>query len=826
MVEPLTISNQPPSQPGMDYAFLRQEGVKWIEKLAGDRWTDYNAHDPGITILEALCYAITDLSYRLSFEMEDLLAFPPSEADHPPLFLTARDSLTVNPLTLNDYRKLLLDIDINGIKVFKNAWLEPLQTSQPNLFYDADNAKLTFDTPDSFDITELHLRGLYRVLLEKEKGLPFEDRDLENAAKAKLNQHRNLCEDFAEIKVLDIEQITVKAEIEIADHIDPNQLMVELYTALDRTISPSINFFSLPDLLSQGIPVEDIFVGPILKHGFIDDATLNQFQRQAELRTSDLIHVILDLPGVKTVRNITISSHPSPTPQAWVLDLNPDLTPQLKPIQDVLNNGDIKFYKGRIACQFQQITSQDNKGDNQSPVAQSFSNPIQDIPIPIGTYRELSDYESIQSEFPMLYGIGEVGLSAAADPLRKAQAKQLQAYLMVFDQILANYFAQLDHIRHLFALSNPQVNTYFFQSIAHFPGAKEILQSIDETSDQQYLTDLQEDFATDLERKNLDRKNRLLDHLIAQYGETFVDYSLLYPNTTLSTATIQHKVDFAKDYQSVSASRGQAINYTLNPTQRDNVSGLKRRVARLLGIEPDRRAIASENNVESFYFLEHILLRPQEGDHHGNHRDLLGFSRPIQAVRQSSFSGYETVTCTSLQHGLKSGDTINMIYSSHYNGVYAVLNAQPDTFEIQTKFVENYNPDKDAWVRQNQHPDPFSFQVSVVLPNWPPRFRDPNFQTLIYDTFIAEAPAHISLQFHWLNQREMNEFEGFYNLLLQKLSGTIPDNPESQAEANSASTRLINFLGLGSTNIPAIPALIGYMVIGESSSSAPQFVVA
>ena len=89
MAESLTISNVPLEHPGMDYALLRQEGIKIIEKLAGSRWTDYNTHDPGITILEALCYAITDLSYRLSFEMEDLLAYPASEADSPPLFLTA-----------------------------------------------------------------------------------------------------------------------------------------------------------------------------------------------------------------------------------------------------------------------------------------------------------------------------------------------------------------------------------------------------------------------------------------------------------------------------------------------------------------------------------------------------------------------------------------------------------------------------------------------------------------------------------------------------------------------------------------------------------------
>ena len=94
------------------------------------------------------------------------------------------------------------------------------------------------------------------------------------------------------------------------------------------------------------------------------------------------------------------------------------------------------------------------------------------LAVPTGNYRELADYESIQNEFPLNYGIGDIGLPASASNARKAQAKQLQAYLMVFDQLLANFFAQLDHVRALFCPSNDQVKTYFAQSLAHLPGGR------------------------------------------------------------------------------------------------------------------------------------------------------------------------------------------------------------------------------------------------------------------------------------------------------------------------------------------------------------------
>ena len=57
-----------------DYYFLRRQGIKHIARLGSSLWTDYNTHDPGITILEQLCYALTDLGYRINHSLPDILA--------------------------------------------------------------------------------------------------------------------------------------------------------------------------------------------------------------------------------------------------------------------------------------------------------------------------------------------------------------------------------------------------------------------------------------------------------------------------------------------------------------------------------------------------------------------------------------------------------------------------------------------------------------------------------------------------------------------------------------------------------------------------------
>ena len=101
MPETITISKEKPAVKSMDFDFLKAEGIRRIQEMAGNIWTDYNEHDPGVTILEALCYALTDLGYRTSFDMKDLLAPNPNDQieDHYD-FYTARQVLHNAPLTI------------------------------------------------------------------------------------------------------------------------------------------------------------------------------------------------------------------------------------------------------------------------------------------------------------------------------------------------------------------------------------------------------------------------------------------------------------------------------------------------------------------------------------------------------------------------------------------------------------------------------------------------------------------------------------------------------------------------------------------------------
>jgi hypothetical protein len=58
---------------------LRDAGLEYVEAGQGsDLWTDHNTHDPGISMMEMLCYALTDRGNRTNCPVDPIL---PSEMD-------------------------------------------------------------------------------------------------------------------------------------------------------------------------------------------------------------------------------------------------------------------------------------------------------------------------------------------------------------------------------------------------------------------------------------------------------------------------------------------------------------------------------------------------------------------------------------------------------------------------------------------------------------------------------------------------------------------------------------------------------------------------
>ncbi|MCX2574536.1 hypothetical protein [Pedobacter sandarakinus] len=734
------ISNKIPPLQSMQFDRLREIGLAHIQQLSKGIWTDFNLHDPGITTLEALCYAITDLGYRLTFDLQDLLASNPDDGEVPidlKNFFTARQILHSAPVTTKDFRKLLMDVSIiKGEETLgiKNAWVKPSDTAEQKLFINHQQDKLSY-LPTTTDNNGFYVRGLYNFVLEFDHSTVFGDlnsntlngvyvtkeatdqqldgvevkidvrfsrwddlsidldeddqiianiksieirfdelpsgyqlkanydsnwkvslsgtrtiagvlvalnglsslnnqindfifkevngilqrykqkislvKEIVTLAEARLNQHRPLCEDYHLTKALKIEEIAICGNIEIDPFADASLVAAKIYFEIYKFLSPSVLFYSLPEMQAKHKAIEDIFAGPALLHGFIDDDELDASEQRCAIRSSDLIQIIMDveLEGRKVVKSISglqLANFPEDNISnidqrsvKWCLELatNQFYIPRLSP---TLSN--LSFYKSALPIAFDEdaMMLEYNRFISQARKRYPI-NPVLDIPIPTGDWREITSYTSIQEDFPQVYGIGANGipnLPVDADERteRIVSAKQFKGFLCFFDQLLYGYLQQINGLKLLFSMSQEEDEygetrlnkTYFNASLIN--GNNEIVpsaveQHIFKTDYDAHLSNITEDKTT-----FENRRNRFLDHMLARFCEQFSDYALIaytLDGQKAGVELIKDKLSFLNSYPEISNNRGKAFNYKTELSwHAQNVSGYEKRVALLLGINP------------------------------------------------------------------------------------------------------------------------------------------------------------------------------------------------------------------------------------------------
>ena len=244
----------------LDYAFLRKKGQEYIEQLSSQIWTDYNEHDPGITMLEVLCYAITDLGMRMDMPIENILApGKKTEQKVSEQFFSATEILPSKPVTELDYRKLFIDIE--GVK---NCWLKPYKKT---VHVDCQHDKLSYN-PEDFKTTHddfkstFELQGLYSIIVDyddsKDEECPQEESDknghveIENEIRKRFHANRNLCEDLVEISKVDTYPVAVCASVDLYPEVDEEMVHARILRTLDNYFSPSVMFYSLKQMVGKG----------------------------------------------------------------------------------------------------------------------------------------------------------------------------------------------------------------------------------------------------------------------------------------------------------------------------------------------------------------------------------------------------------------------------------------------------------------------------------------------------------------------------------------------------------------------------------------------
>ena len=772
------IEKNRPDPEGLDFEGLKKEGVHLLHQLCGKTWTDFNLHDPGVTILEQLCYALTELKFRTEFDTVDYLTGPDGTVNFTKQALyRPEEILPCRPITINDYRKLLCD----RLPEVDDIWFEDAQSE--------------------------YGQGLFcvHVWLKETKALSADKRhEMSENIKAIYAANRNLCEDLEAVHYIKPRFYTLHGMVEVEGRREPEEILAEIYFKAAKHISPGIVFHPYEKAIREGQRLEDILVGPLTEHGYAEDQALNR--RRTVVTISELIGIIKEIAGVKYVENLWFENAQDRT-RHYSIACDPSLktAPCLKfPKQNgsaiVLNRNGREY---SVSLKAARVELEWLNTDYES-----FRYKRRDIadllPLPQGEFRSFQSYHSIQNDFPGIYGIGPSGLPESAPTKRKAQARQLKTYLLLFEQVMANFLANVQNITRLFSTDEQLDRSYFSQSLSKVPGVEGLLQDKAEQGDAEIskIVSRYDPFS--------DRRNRVLDYLLGIYGEKYTQNALrrfncYHSDEEMGRELIRNKLAFLKHFVEISRERTSAFDYRRSVWDSGNMAGIQKKAGILLGLEQCKnRSLAGVFHTRQLTLIPddefEKALHPEYRDADVVRRDFTKIP-PLQPETIGERPSLEPIVCLQKklisESILKSGVALEK---------YRVgLSAKEKSFDLVLKSGSDdrwcclgaYGTEEEAFYAANQlraflidlnrageglhlvehillrplsgktHeiavPDDFyTFRISVVFPSWTARFDDPEFRKFARETIELNCPAHVLPVFYWLNIDQMQTFETLY----------------------------------------------------------------
>lgn len=772
------------------YEGLREAGIRLVQALSGQSWTDYNLHDPGVTILEQLCYALTDLVYRADFPVRDHLTGEDGRIAYKALALHGpSDVFPCQPATIEDYRTALL----NRVQSLDNAWLS----------WAADGVR----GPGA-----VRYRGLYRIVVQQSS---YESEPLADDVTTTLQQvkavyceYRNVCEDVGEVVPVRHIDYRLHGAIEIGGARIPSDIVADIYDVCAKMIAAGAQFRSLEWALAQGQSLENVLNACQTGRGVLGDGD-GAAGSAPELFIGDLAARVQAIPGVRTVKHLALGRDGEAQiggtltwdrqREAPRLALPPESDSPLDNIRLTRGGSDVHVSSAEVRARCLDLRANSHARQLAPQTIDAL------CPLPGGVYRDLQHYTSIQSQFPAVYGINAYGLPASASPERKAQALQLKAYLVLFEQIIANSAAHLHHVRDLFSTRDSQ-RSYWWQVLDEgaVPGIGELYPGgvVPEQLPEPAMTYFDHD---------QDRWHRVLDYLLALHGETFAQGSLRQWHRGIDPAELEemllaNKLDYLRSILPVCRDRAGGFDYTKATWNiPENCGGFQRRVGLLLGFRyPHSRALAWGSAFDLPHGEAHDA-RDDEADctfksdeKHDKH------FHPVVHQRVQ-----RPVSDTELRE-VAAGKSKRFREELFRYGVdlrnYRIARLRPDEYLLV------FRPEQSArwWVatkrssvelaneaanRLQRHlidlsegmhvvehillrPRPqvsndipasfYSLRMTVVFPAWPARCAEPGFRQFAEETVQINCPAHVYPECLWLEYQEMRNFEALYGRWLKR----------------------------------------------------------
>ncbi|WP_457333536.1 hypothetical protein [Rhizobacter sp. P5_C2] len=757
---PETLPRRRRDAPPSAYTRLRAEGLQRLQRSTGERWTDHNLHDPGITLLEHLCFALADLEYRAGFPVHDHLTGPDGRIDHEALSLHRPEAVfPCRATTAPDYRRLLLD----AVPGLDEATLTPAGT----------------------------LAGVHRLTLK----LTADHAELPArriaAARAAWRRERNLCEDLDDaVSQVREQPLELLGAIELAGPRDAVEVLAEVYDRCARFIACAPQGIGLEQALRDGMALEQFFSGPRMQRGRLihDDGAAGS----DVLFLSDLSALVQAIDGVARVRldalrqpgTVGATSVPWRGP-GWAQSLRvpdgSDAGHDFPALSVVRAGSAVAIDPQALRLRYADLRAGDAGLGPRTGIA---------APLPQGVHRKPSGYRSVQLDFPVVYGLGREGLPAGASMQTRARVRQFKAYLRLFDQALADGMAQVGHLAALFSIDTGSNRSYWHQDVS---GAGEAPFDAPTAA---VLDDVHQPF-----EHPPARKRRALAHLLALHGVTLSQDGMrqFAPHLDADEQDawlLQNLAAWLRDVVALGRDRAGGFDYSRPlwansaDAEADNTPNLLRRLSLLLGF----RNTAARPLARALLPRRLVIVDSAGADAKAPAVSPRPVAPPARAPsvdewrhdmrRMLPLHGGQLPPAL-LRAGLRrehyglvsvGGSAQRLLLGPDENGWWWTLGHYTDAARAARaadslrRFLLRVEDDCDglhlvehlllrpasATARPAHH---LALRLTAVFPAWTSRTRDAAFRSFARETLEAACPAHLVAECRWLSFDEMCRFE-------------------------------------------------------------------
>lgn len=462
----------------MHFDALQSGSLQAVGQVSNQVWTDLSEHDPGVTLLEALNYGISDLCYRNFHPLEDLLApepkapvagsgtsdvaspQPSAPIDDGGIFPSGFEpafALGSGPVTIADWRRAILDLcAVDHVGKPTHFYFDQVEiTSEPTSSGVAvDEAQNEFVLASVANVTAIARKGTYsvRAALSRAALQSGDATDAEAELTRFLREYRNLGEIFNQPTIVarsgrrrdEYVAIGPRFELEIANEAPAAAwILARVLEVVDAFAGNAPSRTSASALVARGWASERIFDGPPVRHGRIIDLPDQSTSSARTINFADLVDQILAIDGVAGV--ISIKADPDQSIDNWTVQIPIGRFARLwgdTPAAVIAGANSASNLPGVVLMHRGQaltVSAQDilSHLDAQVPALDDRT-PFALTP---GRYRNPSQYYPATGKLPACYGLQRV----QAD--RDGQA--LARFLLPYEQMAANEFSRLSRLRDL-----------------------------------------------------------------------------------------------------------------------------------------------------------------------------------------------------------------------------------------------------------------------------------------------------------------------------------------------------------------------------------------